>query len=229
MSLASHWRGHFLLFERRPAPVYSAAAGLRILLAVLLLEGVVGPRWHFLGWLGAAQPPAVVRVALSLALALVLVRYFARVPLRELGFLRWREWSAAEKSYFIQVLVLANVVFALLFAGRIHGSSAIGLVVAANFLWGFHQELVYRGMLQTELVRRLGPAAGILIANLLFTFGPLHFYHLSRPSPWPMMAGIFVIGLFFALLYHRSRNLWLAAIFHGIGSGWMLAAFPDAG
>jgi membrane protease YdiL (CAAX protease family) len=129
------------------------------------------------------------------------------------------------------VLVIANAVFALLFAARIGGTPAgtwVGLAIAANFLWGFHQEVMYRGLLQTELVRKLGPVAGIVLANLLFTFGPLHFYHLSRPSPWPMMAGIFAIGLFFAVLCHRSRNLWLPAVFHGIGTAWILGAFPEA-
>jgi membrane protease YdiL (CAAX protease family) len=43
-------------------------------------------------------------------------------------------------------------------------------------LWGFYQEVMYRGILQTELVRRWGPLWGILVSNSLFTFGPLHFY-----------------------------------------------------
>src|SRR5260221_14571242 len=93
-----------------------------------------------------------------------------------------------------------------------------------NFAWGFYQELVYRGLLQTELVRRFGAIAGVLAANLLFTFGPLHFYHLSRPNPWPMLAAIFAMGLFFGAPFHRSRNLWLPAVFHGIGTAWILAA-----
>ena len=40
--------------------------------------------------------------------------------------------------------------------------------------YGFYQEVVYRGMLQSELVRRWGAFAGVLVANLLYTFGPLH-------------------------------------------------------
>jgi membrane protease YdiL (CAAX protease family) len=75
---------------------------------------------------------------------------------------------------------------------------------------------------------RPAPAYPAAAGCLLFTFGPLHFYHLSRPSPWPMMAGIFAIGLFFGVLYHRSRNLWLAATFHGVGTAWILTAFPEA-
>src|SRR5207244_10948161 len=87
-----------------------------------------------------------------------------------------------EESYFIQVLVIANVVFGILFADRLRMILAdpgswwrpAAIVVFTNFLWGFHQELVYRGILQTELVRRWGSLLGILVSNLLFTFGPLH-------------------------------------------------------
>ena len=34
----------------------------------------------------------------------------------------------------------------------------------------------------------------------------------------PMFAGIFAIGSFFAMLFWRSGNLWMVAIFHGIGN-----------
>jgi CAAX protease family protein len=223
--LASHWRGHLLLFERRPAPSYPPAAGWKLLLIVVLLEAVVGPRFHLLGWLGIPAPHPAVRVALSLALALALARYFAAIPLREIGLRRWREWSTTEKSYFLQVAVIANGIFAALFAARLQagaGAPGFWLALGVNFLWGFHQEVVYRGLLQTELTRRWGAFAGILLANLAFTFGPLHFYHFSQPSPWPMFAGIFAIGLFFALLLQRSRNLWMVAVFHGIGTAWIL-------
>lgn len=224
MPLASHWRGHLFLFEPRAAPAYLPSAGWRILLIVALLEGVIGPRFHLLTWLGLPLPHPAVRVALSLAVALALLRFFAAIPLREIGLRRWRDWSATEKSYFLQVVVIANGVFAALFAARLHAAAGFWLALGVNFLWGFHQEVVYRGLLQTELTRLWGPIAGILLANLAFTFGPLHFYHFSGPSPWPMLAGIFAMGLFFGTMFHRSRNLWMVAVFHGIGTAWILGS-----
>jgi membrane protease YdiL (CAAX protease family) len=154
------------------------------------------------------------------------VRFFAGLKLAAIGFIPWREWSATEKSYFVQILIIANVVFALV----IKGPPAQALtpvqwvvVVMTSFFWGFYQELVYRGMLQTELTRRFGALAGVLVANIVFTFGPLHYYHFaSSPPPIVMFAGIFAIGLFFGVLRHRSGNLWLPAVFHGIGTAWIL-------
>ncbi len=99
------------------------------------------------------------------------------------------------------------------------------MVAVVNFLWGFYQEVVYRGILQTELTRRFGAVAAVIAANIAFTFGPLHFYHFAAaPSPIAMFAGIFAIGLYFGVLRHRSGNLWLPAVFHGIGTAWMRRA-----
>jgi membrane protease YdiL (CAAX protease family) len=227
MDLAAHWRGHLLLFGAKARASYPAGAGLRLILAFLLLEAAIGPRFHLLALLGVPQPEPWVRVAVLLALAVVLVRYFAGVTLSAIGLVSWREWGATEKSYFVQVIIIANVVFALLLhrPDTPPAGAALAAAVATNFLWGFYQELTYRGMLQTELTRRFGGLAGILGANLAFTFGPLHYYHFAAsPPPIAMFAGIFAIGLFFGVLRHRSGNLWMPAVFHGIGTAWILGA-----
>jgi uncharacterized protein len=160
-----------------------------------------------------------------LAFAIVLVRFAAGVKFADIGLIPWHAWTATEKSYFIQVFVIANVIFAIVTAPRLGAILAgpslllhVCTVFVPYLLWGFHQELMYRGILQTELVRRWRAPAGILLANSLFTFGPLHFYNFTRTSPsLPLFAGIFAIGLFFALLFWRSGNLWIIAILHGVG------------
>jgi membrane protease YdiL (CAAX protease family) len=224
-----HWRGHALRFEPRSAPGYEAPAGMRLLLVFLVLEGVLGPRLSLLTWLRLPVPPVWVRVPVLLAVALLSVRFIARLKLAQIGLHPWRRWNATEKSYFIQLLVIANFVFAVLFADRLRAIltgpsllSRVGTVLVPYFLWGFYQEVMYRGILQTELVRRWGPLRGILVSNCLFTFGPLHFYHFAHTSPpAPVFAGIFAIGLFFALVFWRSGNLWLVAVSHGIGNTYI--------
>lgn len=158
-----------------------------------------------------------------LALGLILVRYFAGIRFDALGFRGWGEWSLAQKSYFLQVTCAASIVFAVLYPGALRAPL---LVLATNFLWGFHQEVVYRGMLQTELGRRFGGVAGTLLANLFFTFGPLHLYHFSGAAPWPMFAAIFAIGLLFGAIFQRSGNLWIVAVFHGLGTAFILSDAP---
>jgi membrane protease YdiL (CAAX protease family) len=169
--------------------------------------------------LGLPAPPAAVRVPLLLVIALVLVRAFARVTYAQLGLRRWGAWTAAEKWYFVEVVLIANAVFVALYPSRVHAPAWMALA----FAWGIYQELVYRGLLQAELVRRFGAVAGVVAANLAFTFGPLHFYHWHDASPGPMFAAIFAIGLFFGLVFRRSGNLWMVGAFHGIGNAWILA------
>jgi membrane protease YdiL (CAAX protease family) len=163
--------------------------------------------------------------------ALLAVTSVAGVKLSQIGFRPWRAWTLTEKSYFCQVLVLANLVFPIVLASSIRNRLAepdpvwsIARVFLPYLFFGFYQEIVYRGMVQLELVRRWGAIMGILVANVLYTFGPLHWYYFdSRASlSMPMFASIFVMGLFFGVVYERSRNLWMVAVFHAIGNAYIL-------
>ena len=105
--------------------------------------------------------------------------------------------------------------------------STVWTVFVPYFVYGFYQEVLYRGLLQTELVRRWGPVAGILICNLLYTFGPQHYYYFFSPASLsaPMFASIFAIGLLFAMVFHRTGNLWIVAIMHAFGNSYAVGAF----
>jgi hypothetical protein len=161
-----HWRGHAFLFEKKRSPTYGATGGLRLLLIFFTLEGVIGPRLWLFSWFRLPLPPVWLRVPILLGLALLLIRFVAGLKLSEIGLYRWREWSATERSYFVQVFLIANLVFSVLFADRLR-----------------------------------------------------HFMH-THPA-LPMFAGIFAIGLFFGVLFGTSGNLWMVAIFHGIGNSYI--------
>jgi membrane protease YdiL (CAAX protease family) len=227
--LEAHLRGHVLLFDRRSAPAWDGSVGLRLFGIALVMEAL---RLASVKGLHAAVP-LVIFVLLFLVGALLLVRFLAGLRLRQIGLYPWREWTLVEKSYFIQLLVLANIAFPLVFANRLRLIAA--QPAALSIIWngfvpylffGFYQEVVYRGMVQSEQVRRWGAFAGILIANILYTFGPLHWnYFWSRSSlAVPMFAAIFAIGLFFGVLFRRSGNLWIVAVIHGIGNAYIVGS-----
>lgn len=223
--LSHHLKGHIFIFDKKPAAELDTKTATRLLLIFALLEFILGPRLWILGWLGLPPLPQWARVPMLLAVALLLVHFVART---NVGLHRWREWTKTERSYFVQAIVIGNVVFALV---RLRGLKAIAadhsqwgqacIVLLTQLLWGFYQELMYRGILQTALVSRLGPWGGILVANSFFTFGPLHFHHFSSASPFPMFGAIFAIGLLFSVLYWRSGNLWLVGVLHGIGDAYI--------
>ena len=141
---SAHLRGHLLRFDRPRAPEISPADGARLLLAAVLAELL---RIGAVAWLRPRVPllllmPAVLLVALLLLRA-------ARVGPARIGLRPWREWSTTERSFLVQALVLANVVFPLVLAGPIAArlaepGAARGLlaVFAPYLLYGFYQELV---------------------------------------------------------------------------------------
>lgn len=221
-----HLRGHVLLFDKNPAIHHDRAAGIRLLILAVALEVIR------LGLVRLFYPalPLLFLVPLLLALALLSVRFLAGLRFSQIGFRPWREWTATEKSYFVQLLGIANMVFPLVFAARLRAIlgqpdtlSIIATVFVPYVFYGFYQEVVYRGMLQSEFVRRWGAVAGILVANILYAFGPLHWNHFS-PVNVPMFASIFAIGLFFGILFHRSGNLCIVAVIHGIGNAYIVTS-----
>ena len=224
-------RGYLFQFDKSPPSPYPPAIGLRMLGTCLVLEGAVRPALGLLArWAGPANRhwtgPALALI--MCVLALCLTRWFICVSFERIGLSPWRDWARAEKWFVPQILAVTLVVFILSQWGRVRNLpiQASWAQVTATFFawqlcWGFYQEFVYRGLLQTELVRRWGTIRGILAANLIFTFGPLHFYHfsLARAAPghaW-IFAAIFAIGLYFGVLYQRSRNLWMVGAVHGLG------------
>lgn len=211
------WKGHLFLFDRVASPpVYSRATGDQMLVAVFGLEAA---RWATT-LLRFPAPSLWIEIPLLLALALLLVRWCG-VTSREIGFRPWHEWNRTETSYFVQVVLIANIVFPLILADRLRA-----MVFVPYLGFGFYQELLYRGLLQTELTRRWGPLAGILASNVLYTFGPLHavYFASARADALPMFAGIFAIGLLFGVVFRRSGNLWIVAFMHAIGNAYIVGS-----
>ena len=216
--MSPHLRGHLLLFDRRPAPDIPAA---RILAGAIVLELVR------LAVVRALTVPLWIVLPVLFALSLVVLRA-SGARFSQLGFRPWSDWSDTERSYFVQVLIIANVVFPLMLARPIMARMQ-QVSMAQNMLtvfvpylfFGFYQEVVYRGMLQSGLERWIGPVLAVVVANTLFTFGPLHWNYVTSVNI-PMLGAIFAIGLYFGALYQRSRNLWLPAVFHAIGNAYML-------
>jgi len=229
------WRGHLFLFDQPQAPTFSSQQGTRLLLVFLFSEVIVRPLFAAgARWLAIADRNwwPLIKVSFLTVLVCGLVIYFAGVRLSQLGLYSWLRWSKTEKFYFLQILPVSIIVFSFFTSASLKALWArpnlwaIGLVIfVQQMIWGFYQELLYRGLLQTELVRRWGSLTGILVSNLVFTFGPLHAYHFlaaqKNPSHLWIFAAIFSIGLLFAILFKRSGNLWIVGVMHGLGD-WFI-------
>jgi membrane protease YdiL (CAAX protease family) len=221
---------HLLQFERPVRGSLDAATGTRLVIAFVLVGLTLHPALRALTRAAgvAHEPWAMPAIVVTLLVAVIVVMTgLVRTGWETIGLYGWKRWTPRERIYLLTVAPLAAVAFAIIFRGhfeRLAGAQGwphvLLVSVPTGLLWGIVQELIYRGLLQTELVRRLGAVPGVLLTNLVFTLGPLHFYHF-RPGAdagprWDMLAAIFGIGLIFSVLYRRSGNLWIPAVLHGI-------------
>ena len=85
---------------------------------------------------------------------------------------------------------------------------------------GLGEELLFRGLIQNDLVRLLGDNYGILMAGLLF--GIMHLTWRSVPE----LGFTFLAGLVFGYAYHRTRSLVLPIVMHGVGNVFLAAVLP---
>lgn len=226
--LADSVRAHALKFATPLAPAYGEAVGIRILLAFVAVGIGMFFALHFVADAAGVRGLPAVNLGFVLALLaafVVVQRVFVGTPMADVGLRRCADWTRLERLYFFQVVPLAAVVFTIVFRDRLlglleqHGHAGFLLFsVLTGLAWGMAQEFLYRGWLQTELSRRFGAVMGLLAANTVFTFGPLHFNYLVEPDGvrWGVLAAVFGIGLFFGIVYRRSGNLWIPAVLHGI-------------
>ncbi len=153
----------------------------------------------------------------------IAVKKFGKTKLSQIGIYSWQNWSKKNKWILFIVTPIVIMIFSFTFFSRteilINHSElfAIGsIILLREFLYGFYQEFLYRGILQTELVKRWGVWIGITVSNLVFTFGPEHFHFYK--SNLVGFAFIFCLGLLFSFLYYRFKNLITIGIWHGIGN-----------
>jgi membrane protease YdiL (CAAX protease family) len=71
------------------------------------------------------------------------------------------------------------------------------------------EETMFRGVLQTALVKRFGAVVGILGSSLLF--GAIHVDPVLFPS-------LFSMGLMLGFLRHYYRSIWASILFHALNN-----------
>jgi hypothetical protein len=72
------------------------------------------------------------------------------------------------------------------------------------------EEIIHRGVIYQALRARTGRWSAIFLSSVAFAI--LHFYS------WWGILDVFVMGVFFAWIYDRTRSLWPGIIFHALGN-----------
>jgi len=88
------------------------------------------------------------------------------------------------------------------------------------FFVGLGEELLFRGLLQRDLMKVFGVNGGIILASLMFAV-----MHLTWRSV-PELGFVFIAGLVLGILYWKTKNLALPIIIHGINNVMLVAVLP---
>jgi CAAX amino terminal protease family. len=225
------WALIVLYFDKKVKPFYHPDQGKDMLMIALVFEilrFVITEAKKFLGYESLLSNGLIPLIFLILVFAIT--KYAFPIKLKDIGLKKFSQWNRYEVVYLLFIVPLGFFGFWYFtrdkFNDSLHEIGAVIMMITFIFYlaWGFYQEWIYRGFVQTEFTRRYGATKAIILANLLFTFGPLHFTQLYHRD-YITIAATFLIGLIFGILYHRSYNLWIVGILHGIGA-WFLAGLP---
>jgi len=82
------------------------------------------------------------------------------------------------------------------------------------------EELLFRGLLQIDLMKVFGVKGGLILASLMFAV-----MHLTWRS-LPELGFVFIAGLILGFLYWKTKNLALPIIVHGVNNVMLVAVLP---
>jgi membrane protease YdiL (CAAX protease family) len=85
---------------------------------------------------------------------------------------------------------------------------------------GLGEELLFRGLVQREMMNLLGWKWGLFGASLIFAV--MHLVWRSIPE----LIFTFLTGLLFGYLYYRTRSLVAPIVAHGVGNTILVAVMP---
>jgi uncharacterized protein len=210
-----------LLFATTTVVVLPLIAGFPL----PLLRGLCARLDPYQYWL----PQTVHQISQAL-LAILLMRVFSRMPLREWGF-NAREWRLSLRVvglFYVIWLIPAYwlVQRAPVPTTPITVSEMTAVLVSHFVITGFTQEILFRGFVMTYLSNqwkggyewkgwRLS-SAGILSA-VLFMLAHVKLSPLSV-EVW-QLAVSFVLGLYYAILFERTKSLLGPSLSHNDSNG----------
>jgi hypothetical protein len=187
VTIAPFWRGHLFLFDKPAQPTYTSRQGSRLLLVFVFLEGIIRPLFLFCSRrlnIVVYNWRSIVNMTIIIFLFYFLIRILTKIKASQLGLYSWKQWSKTGKLYLLQIIPITIIIFSFFNSASLKVLwsrpdlfKIILLTLLPQMIWGFYQELLYRRILQTELVRRWGAAKGILASNFIFTLVP--FTHIT--------------------------------------------------
>jgi uncharacterized protein len=184
------------------------------------------------GWMSDTASRAIVLVA-AVASGAILMVAIDRRPAGALGFpLERRAVPESAAGFGLGGGVLALTVLLLVATGSARWladegtasefAAALALSLAQFVIAAAAEEAVSRGYVFQVLVQGVGAWPAVVGTSVLFSLG-----HWNNPNiGWIAFANIFLAGVMLAVVYLRTRSLWIATAVHA-GWNWVMSALLD--
>jgi len=160
------------------------------------------------------------------AILALIWKWAAHVPWADLGFRRPRSWAvtlaAGEIGGILFKLLMKALVMPLLGGPAVNAhfhfiagdtGQLISMIGASIIVAGFGEEIVYRGFLFNRLWRAFGEGRAATTAIIVLTTALFASIHIPEQGIYGAVQAAFT-GLTVAVIYARTRNLWLPIILH---------------
>ena len=158
---------------------------------------------------------AVVGIPLLTAAAAVAYVQQLRPWLLGLGINSWRDMGV-QVAIGLTGIPLGFIEYTILRQEAwIHGETVLEVIyggVVIFFATGLAEELIFRGIMLRRAMQLLGDKPGILFVTLVFAA-----MHIFFRNPFDLTF-VFLVGLFFALVVVKTKNLWGAIMSHTLGN-----------
>ncbi|MBU0707973.1 CPBP family intramembrane metalloprotease [Patescibacteria group bacterium] len=157
-----------------------------------------------------------------------IVWLFLRFQKKEKISLGWKKFSWSEFRLVIYAIALIYPVF---FIGRllvpdfdfwfarlqgIGGWSTLGFFTLSTLFFVFKEEIIIR-YIQARLERAYGILMSVLFISILFSI--FHYSSSYGEYNWSIVVSVFFVSLVIALVYAKTKNIWLTIILHSLING----------
>jgi len=142
--------------------------------------------------------------------------------------LKWKEASGLNiwtKNTILWVIIATYMSFWWVYLGILVDSisykidfSKLSLNYFYNnfFAYSFTEEFLFRGFLQSFFVLHFRPSLSIMIQSLLFVLIHLSWWFFAGVYSLDGVFQIFVLGLIWGFVRHKSKSLWPTVVAHGV-------------
>lgn len=155
--------------------------------------------------------------------------YFILVPFSVIAYLKHKKDLGDDlPKYKLFMIIFIPVVLVGIFTiiQKFEWSIVFLIPLIDAFFVGISEELVYRGIIFTNIAKEKGVFKGILISALFFSI--LHSINIiggiSISSMFIQLVNTFIAGIFFASVYNYTKNIMLLIIMHAF---WDYVLFTD--